>query len=35
VLDSGVPLRWHRALFAAALALSVVLFVVVWTWRWY
>jgi len=22
VLDSGVPLRWHRALFAAALALS-------------
>ena len=35
LLDAGVPLRWHRALFAAALALSVVLFVVVWTWRWY
>jgi len=35
LLDAGVSLRWHRALFVAALALSVVLFVVVWSWRWY
>jgi len=35
LLDSGVSLRWHRTLFMAALALSVVLFVVVWSWRWY
>ena len=35
LLDFGLPLRWHRTLFAAALALSAVLFVVVWSWRWY
>ncbi|HXH82009.1 MAG TPA: hypothetical protein VNN07_03675 [Candidatus Tectomicrobia bacterium] len=35
LLDVGVPLRWHRALFAAALALAAVLFAVVWAWRWY
>jgi len=35
VLDSGVPLRWHRALFAAALVLSVAIFAAVWSWRWY
>jgi succinate dehydrogenase hydrophobic anchor subunit len=35
VLDVGVPIRWHRALFAAALVLGAVIFVVVWAWRWY
>lgn len=35
VLDFGVPVRWHRALFAGAIALAVVLFAVVWKWRWY
>ena len=35
LLDVGVPVRWHRALFAAAVGLAAVLFIVVWTWRWY
>jgi len=35
LLDFGLPLRWHRALFVLALALAAVLFAVVWTWRWY
>lgn len=35
LLDAGVPPRWHRTLFAAAVALSVALFAVVWLWRWY
>lgn len=35
LLDVGVPVRWHRALFAAAVGLAVVIFIVVWTWRWY
>ncbi len=35
LLDVGVPLAWHRALFALALGLAVVLFAVVWAWRWY
>jgi succinate dehydrogenase hydrophobic anchor subunit len=35
VLDFGVPLRWHRALFALALALAGALFALVWAWRWY
>lgn len=35
LLDFGLPLRWHRGLFAAAIALAAVLFVVVWRWRWY
>ena len=35
LLDVGVPLAWHRALFWLALAASAVLFVIVWTWRWY
>jgi len=35
LLDVGVPVRWHRALFGLALALSAALFAVVWTWRWY
>jgi succinate dehydrogenase hydrophobic anchor subunit len=35
LLDVGVPVRWHRALFAAAVGLAAVIFIVVWTWRWY
>ena len=35
LLDLGVPLGWHRALFWLALGLSAALFVVVWTGRWY
>lgn len=35
LLDFGLPLRWHRPLFALALALSAVLFFGVWRWRWY
>jgi succinate dehydrogenase hydrophobic anchor subunit len=35
LLDVGLPLRWHRVLFALAVILAVVLFVLVWTWRWY
>jgi succinate dehydrogenase hydrophobic anchor subunit len=35
LLDFGLPVRWHRALFAGALALAAALFTVVWTWRWY
>ncbi len=35
VLDVGVPLRWHRALFWLAVVLAAALFVLVWTGRWY
>lgn len=35
LLDIGTPVRWHRALFVAALVLTVVVFVAVWRWRWY
>lgn len=35
LLDVGVPMRWHRALFALALALSAAIFGAVWAWRWY
>ena len=35
LLDVGVPVRLHRALFAGALVLGVLLFVLVWGWRWY
>ena len=35
LLDFGLAQGWHRALFALALVLSVVLFGVVWAWRWY
>jgi succinate dehydrogenase hydrophobic anchor subunit len=35
LLDFGLPLRSHRALFAMALVLAAGLFAVVWGWRWY
>ena len=35
LLEFGLPLRWHRALFAGAIALAGALFLVVWGWRWY
>jgi succinate dehydrogenase hydrophobic anchor subunit len=35
LLDLGVALRWSRALFAGALALAALLFVLLWAWRWY
>lgn len=35
LLDFGLPVRWHRALLAAALALAAIIFWIVWTWRWY
>jgi len=34
VLDFGMPVRWHRLLLVAAGALTVVIFVAVWGWRW-
>ncbi|OLC13147.1 MAG: hypothetical protein AUH29_14050 [Candidatus Rokubacteria bacterium 13_1_40CM_69_27] len=35
LLDVGVPLRWHRALFALALIVAGALFALVWAGRWY
>jgi succinate dehydrogenase hydrophobic anchor subunit len=35
LLDFGLPLRWHRALFVLALVLAAALFAAVWAWRWY
>ena len=35
LLDFGLPVRWHRALLAAALALGAVIFAAFWSWRWY
>jgi succinate dehydrogenase hydrophobic anchor subunit len=35
LLDFGLPLRWHRALFALALGLAGLIFAAVWAWRWY
>jgi succinate dehydrogenase hydrophobic anchor subunit len=35
LLDVGLPLRWHRALFALALVLAAVIFAAVWSLRWY
>jgi succinate dehydrogenase hydrophobic anchor subunit len=35
LLDLGVPLAWHRALFWLALGAAVALFVLVWMGRWY
>jgi succinate dehydrogenase hydrophobic anchor subunit len=35
LLDVGLPLRWHRALFVGALVLTVGVFLLVWLARWY
>ena len=35
LLDLGLPVRLHRALFVAALLLGLALFALVWWWRWY
>jgi succinate dehydrogenase hydrophobic anchor subunit len=35
LLDLGLPVRLHGALFAGALVLGAVLFALVWWWRWY
>jgi succinate dehydrogenase hydrophobic anchor subunit len=35
LLDFGLPVRWHRALFAGAIVLAAALFFLVWMWRWY
>ena len=35
LLDLGLPLRWHRALFVISLILAVALFWAIWSWRWY
>jgi succinate dehydrogenase hydrophobic anchor subunit len=35
LLDFGLPVRWHRALFVAALVGAAAIFVAVWGWRWY
>jgi succinate dehydrogenase hydrophobic anchor subunit len=35
LLDFGLPVRWHRRLFVAALLAAGAIFVGVWAWRWY
>ncbi len=35
LLDLGLPLRWHRALFVLALLLAATLFWALWSLRWY
>lgn len=35
LLDAGLPVRWHRALLAGALAAAAGLFAAFWAWRWY
>jgi succinate dehydrogenase hydrophobic anchor subunit len=35
LLDFGLAHRWHRALFALALVLAAIVFVLVSAWRWY
>lgn len=35
LLDFGLPVRYHRALFVLALVASVLVFAAVWRWRWY
>jgi len=34
LLDFGLPVRWHRALFAGAIGVGFLLFAIVWGWRW-
>jgi succinate dehydrogenase hydrophobic anchor subunit len=35
LLDFGLPVRWHRLLFAGAMALGAVIFAAFWGLRWY
>lgn len=35
LLDFGLPVRWHKALLAGALALGALIFAAVWSWRWF
>ena len=35
LLDFGLPVRWHRALFVLALVVSALVWALVWAWRWY
>ena len=35
LLDFGLPIRWHKSLFVAALVLAALVFAAVWAWRWY
>ena len=35
LLDFGLPVRWHRVLFAGAIAVGMVVFAVAWRLRWY
>lgn len=35
LLDFGLPVRWHRVLFGAALLLAAIIFAALWAWRWY
>jgi succinate dehydrogenase hydrophobic anchor subunit len=35
LLDFGLPVRFHRTLFVFMIALGVIAFVLVWSWRWY
>ena len=35
LLDVGLPVTWHRALFVAAVALAAIIFAGVWMFRWY
>jgi len=35
LLDFGLPVRWHRALFVLALVVSALVGALVWAWRWY
>jgi succinate dehydrogenase hydrophobic anchor subunit len=35
LMDAGMPVRRHRLLFGLAWVLAVVIFALVWRWRWY
>jgi succinate dehydrogenase hydrophobic anchor subunit len=35
LLEAGLPVRWHRALFAGAIVVAVLIFAAFWSWRWY
>jgi succinate dehydrogenase hydrophobic anchor subunit len=35
LLDFGLPVRWHRALFILAIGVAAILFTAFWRWRWF